>query len=116
VPLFGKDKNAPADPTDAQVLERLRSDGVDVKAPLDIRHILSFDTEGAARRAALEFGESPDWLVEVGRAVDGPEWLFLLTYRAVIDLAAIRKLRGSLSALAEANAGHYDGWEAGRPS
>lgn len=116
MPLFRKDKNTSPDPTDAQVVERLRSEGVDLKVPLDIRHILSFDTEGAARRAALEFGESPDWLVEVGRAVDGPKWLFLLTYRAVIDLAAIRKLRVSLRALAEANAGNYDGWEAGVPS
>jgi hypothetical protein len=116
VPLFGKDNNAPPDPTDAQVVERLRSQGVDLKAALDIRHILSFDTEGAARRAALEFGESPDWRVEVGRAVDGPKWLFLLTYRAVIDLAAIRKLRASLGGLAERNGGHYDGWEAGVPS
>ena len=112
---FGKNKGT-ADPADARVVERLRSEGVDLKAPLDIRHILSFDTEGAARRAALEFGESPDWQVEVGRAVDGPRWLFLLTYRAVIDLAAIRKLRASLSGLAERNAGQYDGWEAGVPS
>lgn len=115
MPLFRKDKSAP-DPTDAQVVERLRGEGVDLKAPLEIRHVLSFETEGAARRAALEFGESPEWRIDVGRAAGDRQWLFSLTHRAVVDLAAIQKLRTSLSGLAERNGGKYDGWEAGAPS
>jgi regulator of ribonuclease activity B len=116
VPLFGGDKRDLQDPADAEVVERLRKEGVDLRAPLEIRHVLSFDTEGAARRAALEFGESPEWRVEVGRAADGPQWLFSLTHRAVVDLAAIKKLRSSFGGLAERNGGRYDGWEAGPPS
>lgn len=116
MPLFRKNDGPPPDPADAQMVERLRSQGVDLRSALDIRHVLSFDTEGAARRAALEFGESPEWRIEVGRAADGPQWLFSLTHRAVVDLAAIHKLRASLSGLAERNGGKYDGWEAGVPS
>ncbi|MDP9246385.1 MAG: ribonuclease E inhibitor RraB, partial [Chloroflexota bacterium] len=75
MPLFRKNKNEPSDPADAQVVERLRSEGVDLKAPLEFRDYLSFETEGAARRAALVFGESPDWRVEVRRSAQGPQWL-----------------------------------------
>ena len=116
MPLFRKKDGPPPDPADVQVVERLRSEGLDLTAPLEIRHVLSFETEGAARRAALEFGESPEWKVDVGRAADGPVWLFVLSHRAVVDLAAIAQLRTSLRGLAERNNGQYDGWEARAPS
>jgi hypothetical protein len=117
VPLFRKGKSEPP-PTsgDAQVLEQLRTAGVDLKAPLEVRHYLYFQTEGGARRHALEFGDSAQWQVEIRRAAEGPEWLFLLTHRAVIDLAAIQRLRTSLTEIAARNGGRYDGWEAGVPS
>jgi hypothetical protein len=117
VPLFRKDRSEPPPPSgDAQVLEQLRAAGVDLKAPLEIRHSLYFETEGGARRVALELGDSAEWRVEIRRAAQGPEWLFLLTHRAVIDLAAIQRLRTSLTEMAARNGGHYDGWEAGVPS
>ena len=65
---------------------------------------------------ALEFGDSPEWQVEVRRAAQGPEWLFLLTHRAVIDLAVIQGIRKSLTEMASRTGGEYDGWEAGVPS
>ena len=104
MPLFRKDKPEPdAASGDAQVLAQLRSAGVDLKAPLEIRHYLYFKQEGDARRLALEFGDSP-------------EWLFLLTHRAVIDLAVIQGIRKSLTEMASRTGGEYDGWEAGGPS
>jgi len=117
VPLFRKDKPEPdAASGDAQVLAQLRSAGVDLKAPLEIRHYLYFQTEGGARRHALEFGDSAQWQVDIRRAEQGPEWLFVLTHRAVIDLAAIQRLRTSLTEIAARNGGRYDRWEAGPPS
>jgi hypothetical protein len=117
VPLFRKDKREPeAASGDAQVLAQLRSAGVDLKAPLEIRHYLYFKQEGDARRLALEFGDSREWQVEVRRAAQGPEWLFLLTHRAVIDLAVIEGIRKSLTEMASRTGGEYDGWEAGVPS
>ena len=117
MPLFRRDKREPPPPSgDAQVLEQLRTAGVDLRAPLEIRHYLYFQTEGGARRLALEFGDGAQWQVEIRRAAQGPEWLFLLTHRAVIDLAAIQRLRTSLTQMAASNGGRYDGWEAGVPS
>jgi hypothetical protein len=117
VPLFRKDKREPQPSAgDAQVLEQLRSAGVDLKAPLDIRHYLYFKQEGDARRLALEFGDSSEWHVEVRRAAEGPEWLFLLTHRAVIDLKVIQGIRTSLTEMASRTGGEYDGWEATVPS
>jgi Regulator of ribonuclease activity B len=117
MPLFRKDKSEPPPPSgDAQVLEQLRTAGVDLKAPLEIRHYLYFTTEGGARRLALEFGDTGEWRVEVRRAAQGPEWLFLLTHRTVIDLATIQGFRTSLTAMAARSGGRYDGWEAGAPS
>ncbi|HEX6061940.1 MAG TPA: ribonuclease E inhibitor RraB [Candidatus Limnocylindria bacterium] len=117
MPLFRKDKPEPEPaPGDAQVLEQLRTAGVDLKAPLDIRHSLHFKQEGDARRLALEFGDSREWQVEVRRAAEGPEWLFLLTHRAVIDLKVIQGIRRSLTEMATRTGGRYDGWEASVPS
>jgi hypothetical protein len=117
VPLFRKDKREPeAAPGDALVVEQLRAAGVDLKAPLEVRHYLYFQTEGGARRHALEFGDSAQWQVDIRRAEQGPEWLFLLTHRAVIDVAAIQRLRTSLTEIAARNGGRYDRWEAGMPS
>ncbi len=119
MPLFRKKASEPpagsTDP-DAQVLAQLRAAGVDLKAPLEIRHYMYFAKEGEARRASLEFGDSPGWQVEVRPAAEGPEWLFLLTHRAVVDLAAIQRLRASLTEVAGRHRGQYDGWEAGAPS
>jgi hypothetical protein len=117
VPLFRKDKREPeAGSGDAQVLAQLRSAGVDLTAPLEIRHYLYFKQEGDARRLALEFGESPEWRVEVRRAAQGPEWLFLLPQRAVLDLAVTQGSRKSLTEMASRTGGDYDGWEAKLPS
>jgi hypothetical protein len=117
MPLFRKDKREPPPSSDdIQLMEQLRAAGVDLKAPLEIRHYLYFQTEGGARRHALEFGDSAQWQVDIRRAEQGPEWLFVLTHRAVIDPAAIQRLRTSLTEMAARNGGRYDRREASVPS
>lgn len=100
------------DDPDEAVLNRLRANGSDLNKPTHVLFYLYAPTETGAKRLA-ERGVDAALRAE-GRpsgAGDGT-WVCLLQGTFVAAAAVLRQYSARFEALAEAEGGEYDGWEA----
>ncbi len=79
--------------------------------PRRLTHFLFFDGEVDARAVADE--QSDQWEVDVDPAPEGEGWMVRLSRDGVrISVPAVQEARATLTALAAAHQGEYDGWQA----
>lgn len=101
----------PADP-DAALLAQLRKAGADLTRPTELRFFLSLPDQAAADRVARQIHE-PGLRPEVRPADTGNTWLCLVTGTLTPTHQTMHRLRQQFEALALAERGEYDRWEAG---
>lgn len=97
-----------ADPDAAPLAELARS-GSDLARPHDVEFFLFLPTEDAAGRVA-EVLRRRGFATEVSREDPEDDWLCLARQSFPPTAQRLAELRGELTALAEAEAGVYDGW------
>src|SRR5436190_24034679 len=97
--------------TDEDALANLASVS-NMSAPHNIRNYLYFETEESARSVAAWLQEA-GFLIEMGRSADKVKWLVRATIQLIPTPSAIADMRTALEHVADAQAGEYDGWEAG---
>jgi hypothetical protein len=96
---------------DRQVLAQMREAGADLTKPTEVNFYLYFKDRAAADSAAAHAGEGP-LVATVRRAGDNSAWLCFVSGQMVPAETAIHAHAVRLLALARANGGEYDGWEA----
>lgn len=102
---------APPDP-DAALLAQLRKEGTDLSQPTELRFFLYLPDQQAAQRVAGQIHE-PGLRADVRPAATGNTWLCLVTGTIAPTPDTVHRLRQHFEALALAERGEYDGWEAG---
>jgi hypothetical protein len=113
--LFRRGRRAtsstPAD-GDRLILEQLRELGADLNRPRHVVHYLYFPDEAGARGAAETLTAS-GYDADVRPPSDGIErWATIAETHTLVSEAWLSEMRPRLEAIAHANGGEYDGWEA----
>jgi hypothetical protein len=97
---------------DRLILEQLREHGGDLSRPRHGIQYLYFPTEVAARGAA-ETLRATGYDVDLRPPREGiTQWAAIAEAHVVVDEAWLDEMRPRLEAIAAANDGEYDGWEA----
>jgi Regulator of ribonuclease activity B len=97
---------------DRLILEQLRGLGADLSRPRHAIQFLYFPDEAGARGAAETLAAS-GYEVEVRPPGEGiAQWAAVAETQAVVDEEWIGGMRPRMDAVAHANGGEYDGWEA----
>ena len=97
---------------DELILHHLRELGADLNRPRHVIQFLYFPDEVGARGAAKALQVS-GYDVEVRPPEEEiSEWRAVAETHAVVDEAWVEGMRPRLEAVAHANGGTYDGWEA----
>jgi hypothetical protein len=97
---------------DRLILEQLRELGGDLSRPRHVLQYLYFPTEAAALGAA-ETLRATGYDVDVRAPGEGmAQWGAIAEAHVVVDEAWVGEMRPRLDAIAAANGGDYDGWEA----
>jgi hypothetical protein len=97
---------------DRLILDQLREIGADLSRPRHVVQFLYFPSEAGARDAAETLAAS-GYDVDVRPPAEGIEqWAAVAETHAVVDEAWVDEMRPRLEAVAHANGGEYDGWEA----
>jgi|1185.fasta_scaffold09178_1 hypothetical protein len=110
--LFGKFRGPTTDARDRAVLEQLRAAGANLARPAHTLFYLYASSEAGARRMAAS-GADAVLSAEVRPSASGDSaWLCLLQGVLVPSEQAIAAYRSRFEALAAAEGGEYDGWEA----
>jgi len=97
---------------DAAMLEELRRQGTSLREPIPIRFHMYLPDRAAAERVAAQIGE-PGLRAEVSPDATGRGWRCLASGLVVPTYPTLHRLRQHLEALALAERGEYDGWQAG---
>ena len=106
-----------SDPTssDRYIIDQIRQAGADLSKPRHTRFFLFFPTEAQGHDATAERHSAVELraldVTFVGKSIDGL-WLVRLEGEIVVNEQAIALISGRLEAVAGANSGGYDGWEA----
>jgi hypothetical protein len=97
---------------DRLILEQLRNMGADLSRPRHVIQFLYFPDEAGARGAAQTLTAS-GYEVDVRPPSEGIEqWAAVAETHVVVDEAWVDEMRERMDAVAQANGGDYDGWEA----
>ena len=99
------------DAADADVLDQMRADGIDLSLPREVRYYLYVPTQADANALAIAVSGGGRQ-VGVEPAALGSDWLVLVTESAVVDLATLAARREEFTRAVQAYGGEYDGWEA----
>jgi hypothetical protein len=94
---------------DLAIFQQLQELGADLRLPREVNHYVFFPDEDVARKVASEYAK--DLRTEVGKEPDG-RWSVRMTHVAVVTSDDFAKVRASLTRMASALGGLYDGWEA----
>jgi len=101
--------------SDRYIIDQIRQAGGDLSKPRHTRFFLFFPTEAQAYDATAELRSAGELsaldLTFVGTATDGLG-LVRLEGEIVVNEQAITLISERLEAVADANSGEYDGWEA----
>ena len=95
---------------DAEVLERLKSEGVDLTKPRTVDFFFYFDKEENAKKAAdqiLALGFETSISPPHGSQ---PNWLCHATKSMTPELGQLQGLRRQFDSIASGLGGDYDGW------
>jgi hypothetical protein len=104
--------SAPDGPAgDAMVIDALRDAGADLSQPREVVHYLYITGEAAARRAVGVL-DRDDRFVHLVIEPEGTPSLIKLTHTMVVTPQSIAGIRAEIEAVATAEGGDYDGWEA----
>ncbi len=95
---------------DEQVLDRLKTKGVDLTKPHSVEFFLYFGEQKDAGKAADQI-KALGFQIEI-RPPGGSasNWLCYSTKTVVPELATLREIRRQLEPIAAAQGGLYDGW------
>jgi regulator of ribonuclease activity B len=97
---------------DRRILEELRNLGADLSRPRHVIQYLYFPDEEGARGAAATLAAS-GYEVRVNPPGDAvPDWNAIAETHVVVDERWVDEMRPRFEAVAAANGGEYDGWEA----
>jgi hypothetical protein len=97
---------------DSLVLDQLRAHGADLDRPRHVIQYLYFPSDEGAR-AAAEALRPMGYEVDVRPPSSGiDQWAVIAEMEVVLDESWVDETRRRLRAVAEANGGEYDGWEA----
>lgn len=96
---------------DLQVLVQLSKNGANLAKPTHTLFYIYAPSEEAASRIASAITD-PQLQTEVRPAALGEAWLTLVQGQLVPELETLRRYRVQFEALAAAEGGEYDGWEA----
>jgi hypothetical protein len=97
---------------DRLILDRLRELGADLSRPRHALQFLYFPDEAGARGAAETLAAS-GYEVDVRPPGEGIEqWSAVAETQTVVDERWTDEMRPRMEAIAHANGGDYDGWEA----
>lgn len=96
---------------DADALEELVADGVDLSQPTALEFGFYFPTLDAAERVRRSL-EARGFVATVTPEGEADRWACLAVVTMIPDRARLAELRGELSALAGAERGWYVGWRA----
>jgi hypothetical protein len=98
--------------SDRLILEQLREAGADLDRPRHVIQYLYFPDEAGARAAAETLAAS-GYDVDVRPPREGIEqWAAVAETHTLVNEEWLAGMRPRLEAIAEANGGEYDGWEA----
>jgi Regulator of ribonuclease activity B len=96
---------------DQQVLSQLRAAGADLGKPTHALFYIYASTQEGANRIATAVADS-QLQAEVRPSAVGGGWLCLAQGQLVPTLEVVKRYRSQFEALAAAEGGEYDGWEA----
>lgn len=98
-----------ADP-DAEILDRLKAQGVDLTKPQTIDFFLFFGSQPDATKAADQI-RPMGFTIEI-RSPRGsaPDWVCHASKTMIPEAPALRTLRQKFETIASAQSGGYDGW------
>jgi hypothetical protein len=95
----------PVDERDRQAIDALTAQGVDLGAPVTVRHSLSLPNAGAIDLAKQRLAEHE---LQVEATADGAG--VTATQRITLDIPTISRFRAQLTKFAERQGGTYGGW------
>jgi hypothetical protein len=100
---------------DREIIDQLRRGGADLSIPRHVLFYLLFPSETLAADASAAVTSAADIddfsVTAVSQTADA-SWLIRLEGEIVVNEEVIRRISNRLQAIAEANGGDYDGWEA----
>lgn len=95
---------------DERVLDRLRTEGMDLTKPRTVEFFLYFGKEEDARKAADQI-KALGFQIDIQKpAGSAPNWLCHASKSMVPDLASLRQIRLQFDPIATSQSGVYDGW------
>lgn len=103
-------KRKSKDDLDLQTLKQLEKNGANLANPRLLEHFIYVRSEADAKLTVTALVERGYTAKAEGQADGSPQWVVFATNVVVPSPENIRQLRGELTAIAEANSGHYDGW------
>lgn len=106
--LLGGEAEGAGD-SDAQLIAKLESAGVDLTRPLVVEHFLTLPDERSARQAVAKLAGTGG-TVRLNPDMLGRRWTVRVAFPMVVTLERMTAIREQLGAFAADHGGEYNGW------